>query len=203
MRILITAGLCGLALVGLAGCGRNAASSSAPASSAASAAAPAAPAPAAPASMPHRRDGLWEQKMTMEGMNMVQTSQVCIDQAFEEKMALGAQGPRSKCSVYSMDHQVNGDWTFNSTCNIGQGTASTKGVVHGDFNNGYTMQADTTISGAAMAQMNRETKMTIQGTWLGPCKPDQKPGDMIVNGMKFNMLDRMNAAGPEGGGGGN
>ena len=80
MRILTTAGLCGLALVGLAGCGRNAASSSAsaPASSAASAAAPSAPAPAAAPSMPHRRDGLWEQKMTMEGMNMVQTSQICI-----------------------------------------------------------------------------------------------------------------------------
>jgi hypothetical protein len=32
--------------------------------------------------------------------------------------------------------------------------------------------------------------MTIEATWLGPCKADQKPGDMVMaNGMKMNIRD--------------
>jgi hypothetical protein len=144
---------------------------------------------------PHRRDGLWEQKISIDGMSMTQTSQMCTDRAFEEKMAFGSQTDRSKCSVYSMNRQLNGDWAFDSTCAMGEmGASTTHGVVHGDFNSGYTMQADTTVSGASTPQMNRESKMTITATWLGPCKPDQKPGDIIVGGMKMNLMDRMGGA---------
>src|ERR1700722_9215518 len=113
MRLVKAAGLCGLAAISLAACGRNAAptaaNSSAPSSAAVASAAPAAP--AAPSAIPHRREGLWEQKMTMADMKMVQTSEICLDQAFEEKMAFGAQGMRSKCSNYAINHQLNGDWT--------------------------------------------------------------------------------------------
>ena len=32
--------------------------------------------------------------------------------------------------------------------------------------------------------------MTIEAKWLGPCKADQKPGDMIMgSGMKMNIND--------------
>ena len=34
------------------------------------------------------------------------------------------------------------------------------------------------------------THMTIEAKWLGPCKADQKPGDIVMaNGMKMNVLE--------------
>jgi len=36
-----------------------------------------------------------------------------------------------------------------------------------------------------------EGAAVIQARWVGPCKADQKPGDMILpNGMKINVNDR-------------
>jgi hypothetical protein len=29
----------------------------------------------------------------------------------------------------------------------------------------------------------------MNGKWLGPCAADQKPGDMIMGGIKLNILD--------------
>jgi len=29
----------------------------------------------------------------------------------------------------------------------------------------------------------------VEAKWLGPCKPDQKPGDMVMGGMKMNIKD--------------
>jgi hypothetical protein len=39
--------------------------------------------------------------------------------------------------------------------------------------------------------MPPETNMTVESKWLGACKADQKPGDIIMaNGMKMNINDR-------------
>ena len=38
--------------------------------------------------------------------------------------------------------------------------------------------------------------MTIAAKWLGSCKADQKPGDIIMaGGRKFNILDMQNLPG--------
>jgi hypothetical protein len=31
--------------------------------------------------------------------------------------------------------------------------------------------------------------MTLEGKWTGPCKADQKPGDVIMGGRKINVRD--------------
>jgi hypothetical protein len=39
--------------------------------------------------------------------------------------------------------------------------------------------------------------MTMAAKWLGPCKSDQRPGDMIMaNGTKINVLDMQKRGGP-------
>jgi hypothetical protein len=41
------------------------------------------------------------------------------------------------------------------------------------------------------------TKMTIRARNVGPCKPGQRPGDLVMpNGQTMNMRDMMN--GPSG-----
>ena len=40
--------------------------------------------------------------------------------------------------------------------------------------------------------------MTIEAKWLGACKADQKPGDMIMaGGRKMNIRDLQNCQGAE------
>ena len=36
----------------------------------------------------------------------------------------------------------------------------------------------------------RDTTMTLEAKWLGACKPDQKPGDIVMpGGFKMNVRD--------------
>ena len=38
---------------------------------------------------------------------------------------------------------------------------------------------------------------TIEAKWLGACKPDQKPGDIVMpGGFKLNIKDARKAEGP-------
>ena len=189
MRIAIAASLTGVALLGLSGCHKPAPSATVSAASGADAAAapPATQAAAAPAA-PHPREGLWEEKMTMEGMGFTSTSQICIDKSVEERMVPDVQAARAHCSNHAMNRQLNGDWSFSGTCSTGKaGVVTTTGAIHGDFNTAYTMDLSSTVTGADLPAMNRTMKMTVQATWLGPCKPGQKPGDVVVNGMKMHM----------------
>ena len=57
-------------------------------------------------------------------------------------------------------------------------------VFEGDFDSAYTVNVSTTLDGGV------KKNMTMQAKWLGPCKPDQKPGDIeMPGGMKMNILD--------------
>jgi len=184
MRIATAAGLTGLALISLSACNKTA-----PAASASAAPPPTSVA----AATPHHREGLWEQKMTIEGMGVSTTTQLCVDKSFQEARAFTPQSRsgHSNCSNYSASRQLNGDWSFSATCPTGRGgTVTTNGVVHGDFDSAYRMEATTTISGADVPQMNRTMKMTMEAKWLGPCTPGQKSGDMVVNGMKIHIPGR-------------
>ena len=52
-----------------------------------------------------------------------------------------------------------------------------------------------TVRGRAKASgtpngVPRETAMTVEAKWLGPCKPGQKPGDIVMpGGFKLNVTD--------------
>ena len=45
--------------------------------------------------------------------------------------------------------------------------------------------------------MPAETNMTMESNGLGPCKADQKPGDIVMgNGMKMNINDLLRGMPP-------
>jgi uncharacterized protein DUF3617 len=193
MRVPITAALTGVALVALCACNKpapaNAAEAVAPAS-----ATTAAPGPLAAGQMPHRRPGLWKQVMTMDGAAPAGPGmQLCIDAASEARMSAFAQRMpgAGHCPPAQFTRNLDGTMSFSESCDTGaNGKASTTGVINGDFNSGYTETMDTQYSGSPVAQLNGAHKMIITATWLGPCAPGQKGGDIILaNGMKRNILD--------------
>jgi hypothetical protein len=155
--------------------------------------------PALAIDLPARKPGLWELKMNLAGHNAAMPAfQNCIDAATDKEMMMqGGNARGQKCS--KQDVQRAGDTiTIDSVCDIGNGTTATShAIVSGDFNSGYTVKVNSKREGgSAVPGMPGETNMTIEAKWLGACKADQKPGDMIMgNGMKINVRDAQKAGG--------
>lgn len=149
--------------------------------------------PALAAEIPARKPGLWELKMTMESVGGVPmpSFQHCIDAATDKQMNTLAGGAHAEqCS--KKDVQVSGGTvTVDSVCEFGGGMSATShAVVTGDFNSAYVVKVNSKRTGGPATPIPAETNMTIEAKWLGPCKADQRPGDMIMgNGMKMNIND--------------
>jgi hypothetical protein len=184
MRVAIAAAVTGLALCSLAACNRPA---SAPAGAAA-------PAPLTANQMPQRKPGLWRQVMTMDGNTPAGPGmQLCIDAASEAEMSTFSHRMpgAANCPPAQFTHNLDGSLSFTESCDTGaKGRETTTGVIKGDFNSSYTEQMDTQYSGSPVAAVNGEHKLTLTATWVGPCPPGERGGDLILpNGMKRNILD--------------
>ena len=154
--------------------------------------------PAAALDLPARKPGLWEIKMTMEGRSLPpQTSQHCIDAETDKMMnSIGGDMRKDACSKQDVQ-KVGSTIVVDSVCKFGATTTTSHGVVTGDFNSTYTVKINSKREGGpSIKGMPAETNMTVAAKWVGACKADQKPGDMIMaNGMKMNVTD-MQKGGP-------
>lgn len=198
MRLLISL-VCGAAALSLAACNKSA-PPSAGSSQTAATAAPAAPAtgPLTLDNLPRRKPGLWRQTMAMKGVDRpMPATEFCTDAASEAKMSLmGQQIARNKCQAPQFSRNLDGSISFTSACDMGEaGKMTSQGTISGDYNSSYKVQIDSTTTGGPPGAP-AERKMTITATWVGPCAPDQKGGDIILpGGRKMNVVEGA-AAGP-------
>lgn len=80
--------------------------------------------------------------------------------------------------------------TIHSVCKVEGSTATTDGVFEGSFDTNYKGTMKTRFN--PPLQGMAESNMTQQARWLGPCKPGQKPGDVIMPNMGgFNVNEMM------------
>jgi hypothetical protein len=69
-------------------------------------------------------------------------------------------------------------------------TATSDGVFEGAFDAKYTGTMKTRFNPPLYGRS--ESNMTFEGRWLSPCKPGQKPGDVIMPNMGgVNINDMM------------
>jgi hypothetical protein len=157
--------------------------------------------PAGALDLPARKVGLWEVKMAFEGRNLPsQVVQQCIDAATDKMMsAFGSSLQQNMCSKQDVQ-KVGNTLVIDSECQIAGMTTTSHGVVTGDFNSSYSVKVSSTRTGGpAIPGMPADGKsnMTIEAKWLSACKPDQKPGDMIMaDGRKINIVDMQNMMPP-------
>jgi hypothetical protein len=175
------------AAASLAACNKPAATPAATAS--ASPGGEAAPA----AGAPHRRAGLWQTSVTVDGHSSpMATMKLCVDAAMEAKstafhpttpMGLGKSNP---CAYPPPTRNLDGSFSFSGTCPVsGGGQISTKGSASGDWSSAYHVHIETDSTGVAVASGHHVTDM--DGKWLGPCPEGMAGGDMeLANGMKFS-----------------
>jgi hypothetical protein len=141
--------------------------------------------------LPVRKAGLWEMKMVRSGSSLPDmTMQHCTDATTDKEMS-NAFSPVAKqtCSKQDIRKTANG-FVSDSVCSMAGGSITTHGDIVGDFNSAYTVKTTSHIEGGP-AGMPRDTAMTIEAKWLGACKPDQKPGDIVMpgGGFKLNIKD--------------
>ena len=159
--------------------------------------------PAAALDMPARKAGLWEIKMTVEGRNTpAPTSQHCIDAETDKLMSsIGGNMQKDMCSKQDVQ-KVGNTFVVDSVCKIGPSTTTSHAVVAGDFNSAYTVKVTSKREGGPAIPgipADGTSNMTIEAKWIGACGPDQKPGDMIMEGgRKMNIRDLQNIPGMPG-----
>ena len=148
------------------------------------------PAPdAAAAEMPLRKPGLWEMKLVRPGSPLPEmTMQHCTDETTDKEMST-TFSPMSKevCSKRDIQQTATG-YVSDSVCSVGGASMTSHSDIIGDFNSAYTIKM-TAHSDRGVAGI-RDSTMTIEAKWLGACKPDQKPGDIVMpGGLKMNIHD--------------
>jgi hypothetical protein len=140
--------------------------------------------------LPIRKAGLWEMKVMHATSSTPEiTMQQCTDETTDREMSTSFS-PMAKemCSKKDIVKTATG-YVSDSVCSIGGVSVASHSDVIGDFNSGYTVTAKAHTEGAPAAA-NGDRVTTIEAKWLGACKPDQKPGDIVMpGGMKINLHD--------------
>jgi hypothetical protein len=137
------------------------------------------------ADLPKRKAGLWEVTATTSGTAKAgqgaTTVSMCIDQNPDDWLQ------PAKCS--KQETKVERDRIlFSNVCLFGKTTATSRGVVSGDFNKAYKIETSSTYV-PPLAGM-KEASTTTNAKWLSPCKAGQRPGDVIMpDGGTVNMND--------------
>jgi len=145
---------------------------------------------AAAAELPVRKAGLWEMKVLRAGSPMPEmTMQHCTDATTDRQMST-AFSPMGKevCSKQDVRQTTTG-FVSDSVCSIGGMSMTSHAEITGDFNSAYAVKT-TSHNEHGPPGMPHDTSMSIEAKWLGECKADQKPGDIVMpNGFKMNIKD--------------
>ena len=149
--------------------------------------------PAAGASaveLPVRKAGLWEMKVLHTGSAVPDmTMQHCTDETTDKEMSTSFSPMAAEmCSKQDIQKTATG-YVSDSVCKVGAMSITSHSDINGDFNSGYTVKSTSHNEGGS-ANMPRDSTTTIEAKWLGACKADQKPGDIVMpGGMKMNVKD--------------
>ena len=117
------------------------------------------------------------------------TMQQCTDETTDKEMSTSFS-PMAKdiCSKQDIQKTATG-YVTDSVCGFAGMTIKSHAEITGDFNSAYTVKS-TSHSQGGPAGVPRDSTTTIEAKWLGACKADQKPGDiMMPGGMKMNIKD--------------
>jgi hypothetical protein len=139
--------------------------------------------------LPVRKAGLWEMKVLRTGSPMPEmTMQHCTDESTDKEMSTAASPiAKEMCSKQDIQKTATG-YVSDSVCGIAGVSITSHSEITGDFNSAYSVKSTSHSEGGPAGA--RDNTTTIEAKWLGACKADQKPGDIVMpGGMKMNIKD--------------
>src|SRR5438477_12020324 len=138
--------------------------------------------------LPVRKAGLWELKVLETGGGLPDmTMQHGTHEAIDKDMS-NTVSPMAKqvCSKQDVQKTATG-FVSDSVCTVAGVSMTSHSEIVGDFNSGYTVKTTAHIQ---RGDKPLDTVTTIEAKWLGACKADQKPGDIVMpGGFKLNVKD--------------
>ena len=144
--------------------------------------------PAIAQELPTRKAGLWEMKLGAGMGGSGQAIQHCTDAATDKALNASALAAGEQECAKRDIKKTAGGMTVDSTCTISGRTVTTHMEIVGSFDSAYTMKVSSEAGGPLPPGMPAQMTITMEAKWLGPCKADQKPGDMIMpGGLKINV----------------
>ena len=115
---------------------------------------------------PTQKNGLWETTMQGPSFPQAQRMNMCLDDASQAEAK--ATMKKMDCSKNEWHHEGN-TWTGDSVCTV----MGNKIIAHAVT----TMRGEDAYHTEITSQSgNKSSVMTVDGKWLGSCKPGQKPG---------------------------
>jgi hypothetical protein len=125
---------------------------------------------------PTRRPGLWEIKMTIDGES--ETMHQCVGENTDAQLlGQGQRMGKEYCKKNSM-RKEGSVYVQESDCTFNSQRMLSKMSMKGDFQEEY--QAEVHTSYEPPMEGTAESKTTIVGKHVGPCKANQNPGDTIL-----------------------
>lgn len=148
--------------------------------------------------LPKRKPGLWEVKWTASRTaDKLNVTQMCVDQATDSALQHLSGGVRKETCKLSTVRREGDQITVEEVCLRGKTTVTTQAVITGKFDSAYKVESKSTY--APPRRGIAEGTTSQEAHWLGPCKSDQKPGDVIrASGNKFNVNDKASNTSPSG-----
>ncbi len=150
--------------------------------------------------LPVRKAGLWEMKMVRTGSSVPDmTMQHCTDATTDKQMSTSFSPGKETCAKQDIQKTAAG-YVSDTVCSVAGMTITSHAEITGDFNSAYTVKS-TSHSEGGPANITRDSTTTVEAKWVGACKADQKPGDIVMpGGMKMNILelDKLKAMMPKG-----
>jgi hypothetical protein len=150
--------------------------------------------------LPVRKAGLWEMKMVRTGSSVPDmTMQHCTDATTDKQMSTSFSPGKETCAKQDIQKTAAG-FVSDTVCSVAGMTITSHAEITGDFNFAYTVKS-TSHSEGGPANITRDSTTTVEAKWVGACKADQKPGDIVMpGGMKMNILelDKLKAMMPKG-----
>jgi hypothetical protein len=124
----------------------------------------------------------------MDGMRIPpRTNKLCIDAATDAKlMKLGVAAKEADCTTMNISGSGNVR-TVDSVCHMNGGEQRTHIAMTYSGDGAYHMDMRSQFSPPVAG--NSQSHIIQDAKWTGPCPADMKPGDMMINGMKINMLE--------------
>ena len=124
--------------------------------------------------MPDMKPGLWEIHINHEsiaGDVHGGVTQQCMDaKAIAEGKKTGADYAKANCSKNQTTRGGDGRWTSDLVCKVGDSTMTTHSVTTmGGENASY--HSDVTVTLDPPVASKATTKTTMDGKWIGACKP--------------------------------
>jgi hypothetical protein len=149
--------------------------------------------------LPTRKAGLWEMKMVRTGGSVPDmTMQHCTDATTDKQMSTSFSPGKETCAKQDIQKTATG-YVSDSVCSVAGMTITSHAEITGDFNSAYSVKSSSHSEGGPSG-VPRDSTTTIEAKWMGACKADQKPGDIVMPGgrtMNVKEMERMKGLMPK------